>query len=57
MAKFRAREGCAACREIETTTELVDLLAAAVADLDGQALRLANRTWGDYQAMRAKPAR
>ena len=38
QAKFRTREGCAACREIETTAELVDLLTAAVTELDAEAI-------------------
>lgn len=37
-AKFRAREGCTACRAIESTAELVDLLAVAVTELDAEAV-------------------
>lgn len=38
VAKFREREGCAACREIEATAELVDLLTAAAAELDAESI-------------------
>lgn len=34
QAKFRTREGCAACREIEATAELIRLLSAAVGELE-----------------------
>lgn len=38
VAKFREREGCAACREIEATSELVDLLTATTAELDAESI-------------------
>lgn len=38
LSNFRAREGCAACREFESTAELIGLLSAAAPNLDAKSI-------------------